>query len=223
MCLTTPKRAGEFDLDCSLPCVADPWPAVVCQAVQPFPYSCKESQFMHRILCTAAAALLLSTGTLLAADYALTGANTTVTFVGTKPGGKHTGGFKTVAGVASMSGADLTALKIKLDIDVNSLYSDNAKLTGHLKSPDFFGVKSNPKATFTSTKIEKSGSDYKVTGDLTLLGQTKSITFPAQIALKGDALSLTSAFTIDRTQWGMTYGKGKIDDTVSLAVNVNSN
>jgi polyisoprenoid-binding protein YceI len=155
-----------------------------------------------------------------AADFALTDKNTTITFVGSKPNGKHEGGFKVVSGTASSPGDNLTALKISVDIDMNSLYSDNPKLTTHLMSPDFFGVKSNPKAKFTSTKVEKSGTDYTVTGDLTMIGQTKSITFPAKIAFAGGALTVSSSFTIDRTQWGMTYGRGKIDDAVKLAVEV---
>ena len=97
---------------------------------------------------------------------------------------------------------------------------DTPKLTTHLKSPDFFGVKSNPKAKFVSTKVEKSGDDYKVTGDLTLLGKSKSISFPAKLAVENGEFSIASSFTIDRTQWGMTYGQGKIDDEVKLTVSV---
>jgi polyisoprenoid-binding protein YceI len=175
---------------------------------------------MRRVLCVAAAVLLCLAAITQAADYDLTGKNTTITFVGTKPNGKHEGGFKTVTGTASVPGDDLTKLKITLDIDVNSLYSDNPKLTAHLKSPDFFGVKSNPSAKFVSTKVEKAGGEYKITGDLTLLGKTNSITVPARITMNGGTLNLAAKFAIDRTQWGMTYGKGKIDDDVTLTVNV---
>ena len=176
---------------------------------------------MLRLSCAALLTVVLATSALVSAEYALTGSNTTIKFVGTKPNGKHEGGFKTVTGKATV-GDDLSELKISLEIDANSLYSDNAKLTTHLKSPDFFGVKSNPKAKFVSTKVEKDGAEYKITGDLTMCGETKSVTFPAQIAVKGDALTITSKAKIDRTQWGMTYGKGKIDDEVSLSISVNA-
>lgn len=153
-----------------------------------------------------------------AADIALSGTNTKITFVGTKPDGKHEGGFKAVAGTAT-TGADPTALKLSVDIDVNSLWSDDEKLTGHLKAPDFFDVKNHPKAKFAITKVEKAGDAYTVTGDLTLLGKTKPVTFPAKIST-AEGLSLTASFKIDRTEWGMTYGKGKIDDHVALTVAV---
>src|SRR5262245_37754322 len=174
-----------------------------------------------RTFLAAAAALVLALPTVAADKVTLNGDNTTITFVGTKPGGKHDGGFKALTGTATIEGTDPTTLKVSLEIDMNSLYSDTPKLTNHLKSSDFFGIKENPKSKFVSTRVEKSAAGYQVTGDLTMLGKTKSITFPATITVSGNALTLTaSKFKIDRTQWGMTYGRGKVHDEVSLSVSV---
>src|SRR5436190_941267 len=112
---------------------------------------------LRRIVCVSALALMLVPALASSADFPLTGGNTTITFIGTKPNGKHEGGFKAVTGTASVDNNDLGTLKIKLEIDMESLYSDNPKLTSHLKSGDFFGVTSNPKSKFASTKVEKSG------------------------------------------------------------------
>jgi polyisoprenoid-binding protein YceI len=175
---------------------------------------------LRRIVCVSALAVMLAPMLVSAADFSLTGSNTTITFIGTKPQGKHDGGFKTVTGTASVQNNDPTTLKISLDIDINSLYSDNPKLTKHLLSPDFFAAKSNPKSKFVSTKVEKSGDEYKITGDFTMLGKTNTITVPAKLAVGGDGLSLSSAFSIDRTQWGMTFGQGKVDNAVKLTVTI---
>jgi polyisoprenoid-binding protein YceI len=175
---------------------------------------------LRRIVALASVAVILAPMFAIAADFPLTDKNTTVKFVGTKPNGKHEGGFKAVSGTASVKDNDATTLKISLDIDTESLYSDNDKLTAHLKSPDFFGVKTNPKAKFVSTKVEKSGDGYKITGDLTMLGKTKEVSFPAKLAVNADGVTLSSSFSIDRTKWGMTFGAGKIDDTVKLTVDV---
>lgn len=172
------------------------------------------------LFALAAAALAAAPATAAETKYALTGENTKVTFVGTKPDGKHEGGFGKLSGAATVADGDLTKLKMEVDIDCDSLYSDDPKLTAHLKSPDFFGVKDNPKATFKSTKVEKTDKGYTVTGDLTMLGKTKAVTFPATVTTAGDTLTLTAEFKIDRTQWGMTYGKGKIADEVALKVAV---
>ena len=111
-----------------------------------------------RLFLAAAAAVVLSIPA-VAADVKLTGENTKITWTGTKPGGKHEGGFKTVTGTDTVADGALTAVKVEIETD--SLYSDNPQLTMHLKSPDFFGVKNNPKAKFESTKVEKAdkGSD----------------------------------------------------------------
>ena len=87
-------------------------------------------------------------------------------------------------------------------------------------SPDFFGGKSNPKSKFATTKVEKDGDGYKITGNLTMVGQTKSLSFPAKASASADALTVTSTFNLDRTQWGMTFGQGKIDNNVKMTISV---
>lgn len=154
--------------------------------------------------------------------YNLTGENTKIEFNGTKKGGKHDGGFKTLTGSVTISDSDPTTAKVEFEIDLNSTYTDTEKLTNHLKSPDFFGVKANPKSKFVSKKIEKAKEGYTVTGDLTLNGMTKSVTFPAQITAKDDELAVSGAFTINRQDWGIKYGTGTINDSVSLKVKVNA-
>ena len=174
---------------------------------------------LRRIVSVSTLAILFAPVFALGADYTLDDKNTTIKFIGSKPQGKHEGGFKKVTGTASVDKNDLTTLKISLEIDMDSLYSDNGKLTTHLKSPDFFGVKSNPKSKFVTTKVEKSGDNYKVTGDLTMLGKTKAVTFTAKVSAD-NGLTVTTDFTIDRTQWGMNFGQGKIDNDVKLSVSV---
>ncbi len=150
--------------------------------------------------------------------FALTGDNTKIEFVGTKPGGKHEGGFKKLVGTATVTDGVLS--KIDIAIECDSLYSDDEKLTSHLKAPDFFDVKNHTKAMFKSTKIEKSDKGFMVEGDLTMLGKSKAVKFPASVSMKDGVLSLSTAFTIDRTEWGMTYGDGKIDKPVALKVSL---
>lgn len=163
-------------------------------------------------------ALLAATAPGADTKYPLTGDNTKLTFVGTKPSGKHEGGFSKLNGTATVTDGNLATLKLEVDIDCDSLYSDSAKLTTHLKSPDFFGVKDNPKATFKTTKVEKADTLYSVTGDLTMLGKTKSVNFLAALTEKDGVLSMAAEFKIDRTQWGMTYGKGMVDNDVTVKV-----
>jgi len=155
-----------------------------------------------------------------AAEFKLTGDNTTITFVGTKPDGKHDGGFKKLTGTATLDGDDATSLKLAVEIEMTSLFSDNDMLTGHLKNADFFEVKRFPKAKFETTKVVKDGTGYKVTGKLTLRGKAVEVTFPANVSASADGVTLSSKFKIDRNDWGITHGKGKIDPEVALSIDV---
>jgi polyisoprenoid-binding protein YceI len=174
---------------------------------------------MRQVLGLFAVVVAGSVATAADAKFALTPENTTVGFVGTKPDGKHEGGFKKVTGSATVTDGDPTKLALDVLIDTDSLWSDDPKLTGHLKAPDFFDVKTNPTAKFVSTKVEKTADGYAITGDLTLNGKTKAVQFPAKISTAG-GIMIDAGFLLDRTQFGMTYGKGKIDDNVAVTVKV---
>jgi polyisoprenoid-binding protein YceI len=176
---------------------------------------------MVRVLSMAVIAVLLGASTSAAEDkYSLTGDNTKITFVGSKRDGKHEGGFKKLTGTATIDSGDISTLKIAVEIDMNSTFTDNGMLTNHLKSPDFFGVKNNPKSKFTSTKVEKGDAGYTVSGKLTLNGKTKELSFPAKIEVADGSLKLTSDFKINRTDWGISYGRGMVDEDVALKVAV---
>jgi len=151
--------------------------------------------------------------------YRLTDANTKIEFIGTKPGGKHDGGFKGVSGVIVM--ADGVEPQVDVEIDCGSLYSDNFLLTWHLKGADFFNVKKHPKARFTSTSVRPSETGYVVTGNLTFLGVTMPVSFPATMT-GGEAIRLRGKCVINRHDFGMTYGKGKIRDNVEVRFDVNA-
>ena len=82
------------------------------------------------------------------------------------------------------------------------------KLTGHLQSADFFDVEKYPTSKFELTNIQKNTGDFnsKVTGNLTILEVTKSITFSANINVTEEEVSMQSEdFSINRTDWGLSY------------------
>ena|SRR5437868_1424863 len=175
---------------------------------------------IRMMFAVAAAALAAIPAAAADTKYALTGENTKVEFVGTKATGKHVGGFKKLSGTATVNGESIA---VEAEIDCDSLYTDDpqGKLTQHLKSPDFFAVKDHPTAKFKSTKVEKKDNIYVVAGEFTLLGKTKEISFPAEIQ-SGDTFVLKAEFKINRLDWGMTYGKGMVDDVVTIKVDVNA-
>ena len=90
-----------------------------------------------------------------------------------------------------------------------------------VKSGDFFAVKDHPNAKFETSKIVKGDKGFTVTGSLTMLGKTKEVTFPAEITT-GDTFSMKASFKINRADFGMTYGEGKIDNEVAIDVNISA-
>lgn len=143
-----------------------------------------------------------------------------VEWIGTKPVGRHHGTFTLKDGNLVVSGDDLTGGSFI--IDINSITPDdqdaegNAKLQGHLKSGDFFNVEQYPEGTFEITNVTEGvqntdelvmkDATHTITGNLTLKGITKSITFPAKIYMEGDKITADANFNIDRTQWNIVYG-----------------
>lgn len=137
-----------------------------------------------------------------------------IEFEGSKVTGSHTGGFNEFSGHFFILDGQPVGGDHQVNIDMTSVFSDNEKLTGHLKSVDFFEVETYPTATFDNVTIEKtSDSEYTVTGNLEMKGVTKSVSFPATVAQNGDDVQLTAAFDINRTDWGIVY-KGKADDLI---------
>jgi len=143
--------------------------------------------------------------------------NSKVEFTGSKVTGKHDGGFKTFKGAIDLVNNKPEESKVSVDIDTNSIFTDDEKLTGHLKSADFFEVEKYPKATFVSTKIvpdaAKGADNYTVTGDFDLHGQKKSITIPAKITVSDAEVAVDAEFSINRKDFGILY-PGKTDDLI---------
>ncbi len=140
--------------------------------------------------------------------------------------GMFWGRFDGVTGSISTSGNPMQTLTMNVTIDTNSVSSANENLDGHLRSPDFFSVKEFPTMTFVSASAKKINGDmWEVTGDLTMHGVTKIITTNVEMtgqseSARGKKIGFETTFTIDRSQFGMTYGieKNSIGKSVRIIV-----
>jgi polyisoprenoid-binding protein YceI len=150
-------------------------------------------------------------------ELAITPGNSKVEFTGSKVTGKHDGGFKQFKGAITLVGDKPEASSVTVSIDTPSVYTDADGLTKHLQTADFFESGKFPTATFTSTKIApdlaKGAGNFIVTGDLDLHGVKKTVTFPAEINVTPDAVTVNAEFTINRKDFGILYA-GKADDLI---------
>ncbi|AKV03394.1 Rhodanese-like domain protein [Labilithrix luteola] len=150
------------------------------------------------------------------ADYKFDNNGSKITWTGSKVTGKHDGGFGDFKGTVHLVDGAPEKSSVKVEIDAASINSDQEKLTGHLKSPDFFDVAKFTKVDFTSTEVKKGGekgATHTITGNLSLHGVTKAITFPATIKVEGDQVSVESEFAVNRKDFGINY-PGKQDDLI---------
>lgn len=139
-----------------------------------------------------------------------------LSWVGAKVTGKHDGGFKNFQGTVKVPGGAVEKGSVEVNIDTTSIFSDTEKLTKHLSSADFFDVQKYPKASFVSTKVEKGGekgATHTVTGNLTIRGVTKGVSFPATIKAEGDTVTVDAEFAINRKEFGIVYA-GMPDDLI---------
>lgn len=155
-------------------------------------------------------------------ELAFSNEGSSITFIGAKVTMKHPGGFGKFTGKVVTSDDGKTVKQVDVDIDLESLWAaddgngadkPNAKLTGHLKSADFFNVEKHPKGKFVSTEIKKDGDKFTVTGNLTFHDVTKSITFPATITADGSKVTAKAEFKINRHDWKLDYN-GAVDNAI---------
>lgn len=139
-------------------------------------------------------------------------AASSLTWKGFKPTGSHNGtlSLKEGAVVADSTGIkqgvfvlDMTTLKV-LDIPADA--KENADLSGHLASPDFFDVANHPTATFSFNELK----DNKLTGELTIKGITKPLTIPVSVSEVDGVTTLKAApFKVDRTAYDIKFKSKK--------------
>lgn len=167
-----------------------------------------------------------ATGTVYNADLSAS----VINWEGTKPGGSHNGTIKLKQGTLTVNDNAVTGGEFVIDMKsiVNVDLTDaeyNAKLVGHLMSPDFFAVDSFPTARFVITQIDNINNQdldedgvaytHEVTGNLTIKDITKSIKFKAIINTDGEkVISSTGNFVIDRSEWKIKYGSRKFFDNL---------
>ncbi len=129
--------------------------------------------------------------------------------------GSHTGTVDLTSGKLDFEEDKLTGGEFTVDMTsmiTTDLDGDSkGKLEGHLKSDDFFGVDKHPEAHMVFTAITPSGKNsYEVTGDLTIKGITKPVTF--DISVYGS--KATATLKVDRAAYDVKYGSGSFFDNL---------
>ncbi len=171
-----------------------------------------------------AAAAAVRTNKAADKTYKLQPQLSTLGWVGKKVTGEHNGNIQFKDGNVLVNGSQIVGGTFT--VDMNSLKVEdlkdaeyNGKLVGHLRSEDFFSIEKNPTSTFKITKVaalkgDKAGNNATITGDLTIKGITKSISFPAKTGVKNGVASASGTAIIDRTKFDIKYGSKSFFESI---------
>ncbi|MEW1955911.1 YceI family protein [Terrabacter sp. NPDC080008] len=124
---------------------------------------------------------------------------------------KVRGNFEEFEGSAHVDTVNPAASSVTVTIQAASVTTGNEQRDGHLKTPDFFDIANYPQITFVSTDVERDGSEWAITGDLTINGVTKSVTIPfeetgsAKDPFGNTRVGFEGEVTIDRTEWNLSF------------------
>ena len=141
--------------------------------------------------------------------------NSKLTWKGYKTTGDHTGTITLASGNIILTGNKLTGGSFVADMGTIKDVDGSAKLEGHLKSADFFDIAVYPTSKFEITKSEIKESKMHITGNMTIKGITKQITFPATLAVNKDNVTLTSdTFQINRADFNVKYNSKTFFDNL---------
>lgn len=172
----------------------------------------------------------------LTGDYTIDPAHSTLGFVV-----RHAmvtnvkGGFLDFEGTLHLDGTDPTKSTASFDVRMDSIDTGSPDRDGHLKGADFFDTETHPTMTFRSTAAEVlGGDDYRVTGDLSILGTTRPITIDlefngaAKDPFGNERVGFEGTAELLRSKWGLTWnaaletGGVLISDKIKLTFDISA-
>lgn len=162
-----------------------------------------------------------------AESYKLDPAHTSVIFIVNHLGfSNYQGRFGGVSGELTLDRENPAGSSAIINIDLTQVDSGVEALDNHMKTADFLDVENHPTATFKSTSVELVGEDSaKITGDLTLLGQTKPFVLEVSLTGEGDhpmtgdhVLGFSADGVVTRSDYGMNFLVPAVSDEVTLQI-----
>jgi len=135
------------------------------------------------------------------------------------------GRFNEPNGTINIDDADPSKSSFTLELATQKVDTGIQKRDDHLRSPDFFNAKQFPTIKFASKEVKKTDKGYEVTGDLTLHGVTKPITFTMEQTGQGtmgprQLIGFETTLELKRTDFGMKMMVGPAADDVRLIISL---
>ena len=146
---------------------------------------------------------------------------------------KVRGRFTSMSGAIETSGDGFASGSVTVEIDADSIDTNDPQRDGHLRSNDFLGSGDNPKITFRSASITPRGDgEFLIHGDLTIRGVTRPVTLEAEYEGGGktpfgtEVASWSAETEIDRNDYGARWnapleaGGFLVGDNVKIHIDI---
>jgi polyisoprenoid-binding protein YceI len=183
-----------------------------------------------RAIFTAAIAALALTANALAANstWKVDPVHSSATFTAVHLGISHVTGTIPIksASLVIPDGSNVPTA-VQAVLDPSGIDTHNSTRDADLKSPHFFDAATDPTMNFASTSITATDDKHiSITGNLTMHGITKPVTLNAAFLGRGPGMkgephvAYTATVTVDRTQWGMTYGFPVVSNSIDLQIDI---
>ena len=153
------------------------------------------------------------------AQYKPTEQGSTVTFVIKNLGFDVNGSFKGLNGTINFDLLDITASNFDVTINATTINTDNSLRDEHLKADSYFDVKNYPAIHLVSTKITGKNGNYVFTGQLTIKGKSKPVSFPFTATSLPDGFIFKSSFKMNRRDFNIG-GTSTIADELMVNLNI---
>ncbi|WP_456377677.1 YceI family protein [Lutibacter sp.] len=139
-------------------------------------------------------------------NYMVDSSSSTINWKGYKPTGSHNGTINLVSGKLVVEEGVIKGGSFTVNMSTIKDADESARLERHLKSEDFFDIITYTTSKFEITSTENKNDKFFITGNLTIKGITKEITFPATVTKTDELLTLTSeVIKINRADFNIKY------------------
>lgn len=130
------------------------------------------------------------------------------------------GVFKTMTGTVKFDEADLANSKFDLNFVVSSISTGNGMQNKKAQTSEWFDAAKYPNIKYTSTKIEKSGTDYIITGNLIMKGVTKVKKVPLKVVKSGNDLIFSGSFVVNRIEFKVGKKSDAVPDNMNISYSI---
>ena len=131
-----------------------------------------------------------------------------------------TGEFKVMKGTIKFDEDDLANAKFDLSFEVASISTGNGMKNKKALTAEWFDAAKHPQITYVSSKVEKSGNDYMVTGMLKMKGTSKEYKVPLKVTKKGKELTFTGSFKVNRIDFKVGKKSQAVPDFMNISYSI---